>query len=235
MSYTTPHHAHEFMKAAALGVVHTFVLACQRKMIAEKRALLLRKREIDFNSALALYFGPEASISAQGVKDSDLRIKSPTLEVEIKYCRPNPLQAQPANPWDQVIGKDWKWLLNLKAPGDTFKKTAWVIFLPSVELFDFSSCFQVPKKNAPLGSPPLSTFAPFVGLVGPSATKPRQLEYLARPWPPDAILQRQGVGAPIRVRRQIIGDPKHPIWALVLSRLNPTTAAKLNHLKTFQF
>lgn len=235
MSYSTPHHAHEFMKAAALAVVHQFVLACQRKQGAEKRDLLLRKREIDFNARLAMFFGPEASISAQGVKDSDLLIKSPTLEVELKYCRPNANLLQPVNGWTQVIEKDWLWLLRFTAAGDGFKKSAFMVFLPSVELFDFHQCFQVPQSRMQNGLLVPRDYAPFIKLVAPSISHPSRLEYTQQPWERDALLWRSSVGAPVRVRRQIVGHPKQPIWALVCSRIGHKAAKALSHLPEYEF
>jgi len=235
MSYATPHHAHEFMKAACLAVVHQFVLACQRKQVQEKKSLLLRWREIDFNARLAMYFGPEAAISAQGVKDSDLRISSPVQEVELKYCRPKAGGLQPVNHWNQVIDKDWKWLLQLGAAGDRFKKTAWVVFFPAVQLFTFHQCFQVPHNKLVNGQIPRQHFAPFVELAIPDQAHPTQLIYQTTNWERDVILQRQGVGSPIRVRRQLIGNPQHPIWALIFSRVGSKGIGVLQHLPTYAF
>jgi hypothetical protein len=235
MSYATPHHAHEFMKAAALAVVHQFVLACQRKQTVEKKDLLLRKREIDFNARLAMFFGPEASISAQGVKDSDLRIKSPTIEAELKYCRPNKAQTQPINSWSKVIDKDWKWLVKLNAAGEAFKKSAWVVFFPSVDLFDFHQCFQIPTGRLQNGQLQLRDYAPFAGLVSPMVQHPSRLEYTQQPWERDVVLRRAGVGAPIRVRRQMIGNRNQPIWGLVFSRVGSVAIRALQHLSEYGF
>jgi len=216
--------------------VHHFVHACQRKQTAEKRALLLRKREIDFNARLALFFGAEASISAQGVADSDLRIASPVLVVELKYCRPNQAQAQPVNSWTQVIGHDWnQWLLALHASGQTFKKSAWVVFLPSVNLFTFHQCFQVPHNRLHNGGVQIRDYAPFISMVHPMPGHPSRLRYTAAEWERDVLLQRAAVGAPIRVRRQMIGDRQQPIWALIFSRVGTATAQHLNHLPIYQF
>jgi hypothetical protein len=235
MSYATPHHAHEFMKAASLAVVHQFALACQRKQAPEKRALLLRKREIDFNSRLGVFFGPEASISAQGVKDSDLRIKSPVLEVELKYCRPKENQIQPVNHWAQVIDKDWKWLLELNAAGEVFKKSAWVVFFPSVELFTFHQCFQIPQNRLANGQIVARDYAPFTQMVTPMAAHPTRLDYTQGTWERDVLLRRAGVGSPIRVRRQIIGHREQPIWGLVFSRIGSVANQHLQHLPAYNF
>jgi hypothetical protein len=224
------------MKAAALAVVHHFVHACQRKQTAEKRALLLRKREIDFNARLALFFGAEASISAQGVADSDLRIASPVLVVELKYCRPNQAGAQPVNSWTQVIGRDWnQWLLALHASGQMFKKSAWVVFLPSVDLFTFHQCFQVPHSRLHNGGIRIRDYAPFLSMVEPMPGHPSRLRYTAAEWQRDVLLQRAAVGAPIRVRRQMIGGRQQPIWALIFSRVGTAAAQHLDHLPIYPF
>ena len=235
MSYKTPHHAHEFMKAASLAVVHQFVLACQRKQAAEKRDLLLRKKEIDFNARLGMFFGPEASISAQGVSDSDLLIKSPVLEVELKYCRPKLDQAQPVNHWNQVIGKDWNWLLRLNAAGEVFKKSAWIVFFPSIRIFTFHQCFQIPQARLVQDQLVVRDYAPFVRMVAPMAAHPSRLEYTQPAWERDVVLRRVGVGAPIRVRRQMIGNREQPIWGIVFSRLGHQAANNLQHLPSYDF
>lgn len=235
MSYTTPHHAHEFMKSAALAIVHQFAMACQRRAAEDKKDLLLRQREINFNARLGAFFGPEASISAQGVSDSDLIVKAPVLEVELKYCRPNPKQTGPVNGWGGVW-KDWQWLLQLPAAREKFAKTAWVVFLPSRKLFSFHSCFRVPKKKQAAGAPPRANYAPFVELVAPIPSHPSQLRYTTGPWERDCVLLRHGsVGAPVRIRRQMVGDPDQPIWGLVLSRVARSEAAELGHLDEYAF
>lgn len=223
------------MKAAALAVVHQFTLACQRKQVEEKKELLLQKREIDFNARLAMFFGTEASISAQGVKDSDLRIKSPTIVAELKYCRPNKAQTQPVNSCSQVIDKDWKWLLRINAAGEAFKKSAWVVFFPSIKLFDFHQCFQIPNERLQNGLLQFQDYAPFVGLVSPMAQYPSRLEYIQQPWARDVVLRRAGVGSPIRVRRQIIGNRTQPIWGLVFSRVGSVAIRALQHLPEHEF
>jgi hypothetical protein len=235
MSYATPHHAHEFMKAAGLAVVHQFALACQRRQIEEKKDLLLRTREIYFNAQLAMFFGPEASISAQGTKGSDLRIKSPTIEAELKYCRPNKAQTQPVNSWSQVIDKDWNWLLRINAAGDAFKKSVLVVFFPSVNLFEFHQCFQIPTGRLQNGQLQVANYAPFVRLVSPMAQHPTRLEYTHQPWERDVVLRRAGVGAPIRVRRQMIGARNQPVWALVFSRVGSVAIRALEHLPEYEF
>jgi hypothetical protein len=235
MSYATPHHAHEYMKAAALAVVHQFALACQRKQPAEKQSLLLKKREIDFNSRLAMFFGAEASISAQGVSESDLLISSPTLEVELKYCRPKNTLLQPVNHWNQVIGKDWDWLLKLNASGEVFKKTAWVVFFPSIDIFTCHQCFQIPGIRHVNGQIVERDYAPFTQLVTPDPADATRLTYNRHVWERDVVLRRVGVGAPIRVRRQIIGFREQPVWALIFSRLGHQAATALQHLPTYDF
>lgn len=235
MSYATPHHAHEFMKAAALAVVHQFALACQRKQTAEKKALLLKKREIDFNARLGMFFGPEASISAQGVKDSDLRIKAPVLEVELKYCRPNEAETQPVNHWRQVIEKDWRWLLALTASGEVFKKSGWVVFFPSVDLFTLHQCFQIPNNRTVNGQLAPRDYAPFTQMVMPMAGHPSRLQYRPAAWERDVLLRRAAVGSPIRVRRQMIGNREQPIWGVIFSRVGTLAYQQLQHLPSYDF
>lgn len=233
MSYTTPHHANEFMKAAALAVVHQMVLACQRRQRQWKADFLRGKKEIDFNARLALFFGVEAYISAQGSDGKDLHIKSPILTVELKYLRPKPTQDHPQNSWDAVIGKDWEWLLRLKNVGDAFKKSAFVVFLPGTHLFPFHFNFQVPKKHFN-GQLRERDYAPFLHLVTANPAAPRELNYSpSAAWERDVLLWRQG--SKVRIRRQIVGDPEDPVWCLIFSRVGDIGGTPLEHLTEYPF
>lgn len=233
MSYTTPHHAHEFMKAAALAVVHEMVLACQRRQRQWKADFLRSKKEIDFNARLALFFGVEAFISAQGSDGKDLCIKSPILTVELKYLRPKPKQDHPQNSWDAVIGKDWDWLMKLKNVGEAFKKSAFVAVLPGTHIFPFHYNFQVPKKHF-RGQLKERDYAPFLNIVSPQAVSPRELAY-SQPanWVSDVLLWRKG--SKVRVRRQIVGHPEDPVWCLIFSRVGDIGGTPLEHLTQYDY
>ena len=78
-------------------------------------------------------------------------------------------------------------------------------------------------------------YAPFIELAAPMAAHPSRLEYTQQAWERDAVLRRVGVGAPIRVRRQMIGNREQPIWGLVFSRLGHQAANDLNRLPTYDF
>ena len=62
------------------------------------------KREIDLTARLALQFGPEAGLAAQGTSDLDLVISSPTLRAEVKFLRRKPGGKQPVNRWNAKKG-----------------------------------------------------------------------------------------------------------------------------------
>lgn len=233
MSYTTPHHAHEFMKAASLAVVHEMVLACQRRPQEWKLEFLRGKKEIDFNARLGLFFGVESYISAQGSDGKDLIIESPTMRVELKYLRPKPTSNSPQNTWDDVIGKDWHWLMGLKNAGEAFKKSAFIAFLPGTTNFRFHLCFQVPKKqfHQQLHE---RDYAPFVKLVTPNATAPRELEYTPHAgWERDVLLWKRG--SKLRVRRQIVGHPEDPVWCLIFSRVGDVGGTPLENLPEYDY
>lgn len=233
MSYKTPHHAREFMKAAALAIVHQYVLAFRGKQPPVVSDLLLRKKEIDFNARLALFFGPEASISAQGVKDVDLHLQTPILEVELKYLRRKVKVNQPVNTWPGVM-KDWRWLVGLKNEnGNVFRQSAWVVFLPSRRLFAFHSNFQVPGKHHINGQIPVPTYAPFCQLVSPNPAALTELQYISGKWERDALLRR--TGTKLLVRREILGNPDHPIWCLIFSRVGTNQHKTLNKLHVFDY
>lgn len=233
MSYATPHSAHEFMKAAAIAVVHHYYLALRPKTKTIKSQILIEKGEIDFNSRLALFFGPEASISAQGKKGVDLHLESPILDVELKYLRKKPRQNQPVNSWAGVM-KDWRWLMGLvNENGNVFRQSAWVVILPSVELFDFHSDFQVPGNQQQNQQIPKATFAPFVELVEPDPVSPGHLRYCQGKWGRDVLLQK--AGTKVLIRREIVGNPKHPVWCMIFSRVGSKLAKSLEQLPRHEF
>jgi len=233
MSYKTPHHAREFMKAAALAVVHQYVLAFRGKQPPIVTQLLLRKKEIDFNSRLALFFGPEASISAQGVKGVDLHLEAPILEVELKYLRRKSTQNQPVNSWTQVM-KDWRWLLDrTNENGNIFRQSAWVVFLPSTKLFTFHSNFQVEGKQLVNGQIVDADYAPFRKLVAPNPAAPTELQYAAEKWERDVLLHK--TGTKLLVRREIVGNPAHPVWCLIFSRVGTNEHETLQGLPEYDY
>jgi hypothetical protein len=234
MSYSTPHTAHEFMKAAALGVVHQYHMALRTKQAAIRTQVLVKKAEIDFNSRLALYFGPEASISAQGKRGLDLHLKAPVLDVEVKYLRRLEKKNQPVNKWPGVM-KDWKWLLALSNENNNvFRQSAWVVFLPSIDLFPFHSNFQVPGTQLLNQVIPDPAFAPFLKIAEPDPNQPTQLRYCQVAFDRDVLLTT-GTTKPKQVRRELVGNPKHSVWALVYSRVGTKAAKCLPNLPPITF
>ena len=230
LSYVTPHHAHEFCKAVMLQIVHDHVLACQRRNQSDIKKLLLSKREVDFQACFSRFFGPEASLRAQGVSGIDIRVESPILNVEVKYLRKKPGSDQPVNVWGDVM-KDWDWLLSFSNSGDSFKKSAWIVLLPAIDQFEFHMNFQVPKKEQKSGLQP-KHFAPFIGIVEVDPVTPSRLRYTSGGHR-DAVLKQSGTK--IAVRRQSIGDQKDPIWGLTFSRLGSNALKELSHLPVIQF
>lgn len=214
MSYSTPHQAHEYLKSACMSIVHDYILACQRKSIAEKEGIVLLKREIDLTARLALYFGPEASLAAQGTSALDLVISSPTIRAEVKFLRRKPGGKQPVNLWNAKKGPkhDWQWLLNLKNTGDTFKKSCLIFFLPSKGLLDFAEVCDLKPSGAKYTK---QEVAPFLRLVRPNPANPKQLIYRDK-YPRDLLIR---MGGKVIVRRQVVGSTSNPIWALIFSRV----------------
>jgi hypothetical protein len=222
MGYTSAHSAHEFMTAACLFINHEYILACRGKSKEAQKQMVLGKREIDFNSRLALFFGPEASIAAQGTSDKDLIVSSPTIRTEIKYLRRKSSNKQPTNPWSgpKGIKHDWEWLLKQSANGNEFKKMSLVFFLPSKQFLKFH---EVCSIAVPSGGYKKKDYAPFVRLVQPSSKNIKRLAYVSNPVR-DLILNIQGK---VKVRRQIVGSLSDPIWALVFSRVGTKEFKKL--------
>lgn len=214
MSYSTPHHAHEYLKSACLSVVHEYTLACQRKSMKERRKIVLLKREIDLCARLALHFGPEAGLAAQGTSDLDLVISSPTLRAEVKFLRRKPDGKQPINLWNAKKGvkHDWDWFLALRNTGDTFKKTCLVFFLPGQSLLPFHEICNLRSAGAVYVK---ADYAPFVRLVRPDKNNPKRLIYQTK-YPHDLLIR---MGGKVIVRRQLVGSLASPIWALIYSRV----------------
>lgn len=230
MSYSTPHHAHEFLKAACISIVHEYTLACQRKSLTERRKIVLLKREIDLTARLVLQFGPEAALAAQGTSDLDLVITSPTLRAEVKYLRRKPDGKQPVNLWNAKKGvkHDWDWLLSLKNTGDTFKKTCLVFFLPGQSILQFHEVCDV--KPAGTTFKPADV-VPFARLVRPDKTDPRKLVYRSK-YPHDLLIR---IGKKVIVRRQVVGSIASPVWALIYSRVGTNEYNALTSINEVKF
>lgn len=222
MSYKSPHHAHEFLKAACLTIVHEYTLACQRKTEAERRKIILSKREVDLQSRLAIHFGPEASLAAQGTSALDLSISSPRIRAEVKYLRRKPGGRQPVNLWNanKGVGHDWRWFLNLSGNGDNFRKTCLVFFFPSKNLLTFDQVCDLKPAGTSFQR---TDYAPFLGLVGPDPKNSALLKYRNKPLQ-DLLIR---LGGKVIVRRQMIGYLSQPIWALIYSRVGTREYANL--------
>lgn len=217
------------MKAVVLQVIHDFILHCQRRSEADKKSFLISKREIDLHAMVLRFFGPEASLYAQGVAGIDLAVTTPRVDVEFKYLRKKPSQDQPVNDYDAVM-KDWKWLCDLvNENGRVFKQSCWVVFIPSIDLFDFHLSFQVPAAKRPNGWAN-KLYAPFVDLVEPQGAD--KLKYKTTAWGTESgqrdVLLVTASGK--LVRRQIVGNPKHPLWCLIYSRVGDQMAKELDGL-----
>jgi hypothetical protein len=221
MSYTTPHSVHEYLSAACLAINHDYIIRCQRRSIADKKALLTEAREIDLCARLGSFFGPVAHLAAQGQVGPnviDLQITAPTIRAEVKYFRP------PARAWDQLT-HDWDWLLATSNNGEEFRKRAWVVFWPSTSsgMFTFTNCLSVPKSHGTQYSS--QDFAPFTPYAEPEM-------------PPNGVNQRLRFRVPSRVsvidmpdgkavRVDIVGACTHPLWAAVYTRLTSNDAAAI--------
>jgi hypothetical protein len=225
MSYSTPHHAHEYLKSACLSIVHEYTLACQRKSNSERRKIVLLKQEIDLCARLAMHFGPEAGLAAQGSSGLDLVISSPTLRAEVKYLRRKPGGKQPVNLWNAKKGvkHDWDWLLSLKNVGDAFKKTCLVFFLPSQSMLQFHEVCDVKASGAHYLK---ADYAPFVRLVRPDKVNPNRLVYQSK-YPHDLLIR---MGGKVIVRRQLVGSTASPIWALIYTRVGTNEYKSLTQL-----
>ncbi len=230
MGYVTPHHAHEFMKAIALQVIHDYFLHFQRRDVDERKAILLSKREIDLHAMVLRFFGPEAALNAQGVAGIDLAVNTPRLDVEFKYLRKKLGQNQPVNSYADVM-KDWNWLLNLVDERKrVFKRSCWVVFMPSIELFDFHSNFQVPGAQRRNGWKD-KAFAPFVDMVesdGLSRLKYKKTQWYIEHKQRDVVLVDQATGK--KVRRQLVGYPLNPLWCIIYSQVGVLMEKELDGL-----
>lgn len=225
MAYSTPHHAREFLLAASLAVVHDFTLRCQRRSVADKKALLASTREIDLCSRLASFFGPVAHLAAQGTNDIDLVVAGPTIRAEVKYFRP------PARQWAS-LRDDWDWLLAVPNANDEFRKRAWVVFWPSVAsgMYTFTNCLSVTRSHGPQFS--LDDFAPFAPYAEPEMPANGQNQRL-RFKEPDrlAILQ---IPNGKRVRVDIVGSHTSPLWCAIYTRTLLNAAPAENECQPIQ-
>lgn len=209
MSYTTPHDAREYLKAAALRICHDYKLRCLGLGTSRTKTLLERTREIDLCARLADFFGPSAHLAAQGTDDIDLLVYGPTIKAEVKYLIGH------KNSWANVK-EDWDWLAqDATNAGNEFSKWAWLVFWPTIEQYRFTACQTVTRDHGTQYSS--EGYAPFVTYVEPRMPPTganQQLHFQATP-PRVGYISMHG-GKTVRV--DIIGDTKHPLWCALYTR-----------------
>ncbi len=81
---------------------------------------------------------------------------------------------------------------------------------------------------------PKSCFAPFLEIAEPDPIAPTQLRYCSAKFDRDVLLTT-GITKPKQIRRELVGDPKQPVWALVFSRVGTKAAKGLPDLQTVGF
>ncbi len=217
MSYSTPHHGREYLKAACLSVCHDYALRSQRRAKKDKLELVLQTREIDLCARLASFFGPVAHLAAQGTSDIDLLIDAPTIRAEVKFFN------SPARAWSGYRS-DWDWLLSESNVGSEFSKRAWILFLPSIDLRAFTACVSVTKSHGSAFSlEDFAPFSPFVEAVPTASGTSQMLRYK-----PVAVVERESIikmPGGKQVRAELVGSQTHPIWAVVYTRIAKTPPA----------
>lgn len=211
MAYTTEHHAREWLGAAALMVCHDYNLRCQYLPTQYKQQLLSEAFEIDLHARLASFFGPAATIAANGQEELDVVVSAPTLNAEVKY-----LMAKRNGYKDQIADKDWAWLLGYTSANSNFERNAWVVFLPSVDLYSVTECISVPKGHGQQYS--LQDFAPLCPFVEPCKYASSESHKLV--WR-SSIERLQAIVLPggKAVRVDLIGSPNDYLWAMVYTRI----------------
>ena len=239
MSYTSPHHAREFVKAAALRVCHDYKLHFLGTTVtpARMRRFLEDTNEVDLQAKVGDYFGMSAHLRAQGaarrpspvrprpLPPVDLYVAGPLIHAEIKYfCAPAPKN------WGlPAVNKDWAWLLEGTNAASNIKKKVWVVFWPHAQvppsegLFPFRKCLSgIPKSHGPAFSlEDIAPFEPYVEVVMPPHGTNQRLEF-KKP-KRRTILDIPG-GKHVLV--EIVGSHTDPLWCAVYPRVTPSTAAK---------
>jgi len=229
MSYKTPHDAREYLFGACLCIGHDFVLRCQRRSTADKKALLTHTREVDLCGRIANYFGPSAHLAAQGIgthQGQDLEVEGPTIRAEVKYFRP------PARAWTNLT-HDWTWLLGVANSNSEFRKRAWVVFWPSTSsgMFAFTNCLSVSRSHGnAFSSEDFAPFVPYTEVEMPANGQNQRLRFNQQPPQSSVIIMPQGK----RVRCDIVGAVNHPIWAAIYTRVTPTEAKRFPQANRFQ-
>jgi hypothetical protein len=178
---------------------------------ASARSILLESTyEIDVHARVASYFGPSANISAQGRDDIDVQVRGPTLSAEVKYLMGK------RNDYPQ-IDKDWSgFLLRLTGANNELERNAWVVFLPSIELYRVTDCVSVPKGHGAQYS--MRDYAPLCPFAEPIKYKSSETSKLD--WrSPIERLQVITMPGGKDVRVDMVGSPKDPLWAMVYTRL----------------
>ncbi|CAG0978810.1 hypothetical protein PHYC_01651 [Phycisphaerales bacterium] len=211
MAYTTEHHAREWFGAAALMVCHDYNLRCQYLPEDKVRKLLEATYEIDVHARLASFFGPAATIAAQGRGELDVVVSTPPLRAEVKY-----LMLKPPVYVAGIKEKDWPSLLAVDPANGGFAQFAWVVFCPSARLYPVTRHISVPKAGNRYS---LANFAPLSPVVEPIMYRSSdncKLEWRANSERVHVIHLPDGKC----VRVDLIGSLTDFLWALVFTRLD---------------
>ena len=164
---------------------------------------------------MSSFFGSAGHLAAQGTTDVDLIVKGPTIRAEVKFLAP------PSSNWLGVgsagVKADWDWLLDCANNGDEFRKRAWVVFWPSTSLHKFTQCLTVSRGAGTQFS--LLDFAPFAPYAEPEMPANGINQRLIFKTPSKLSLLALPGGK--RVRVDIVGGTRAPVWAAVYTRTVP--------------
>ena len=212
MAYTTPHHAREWFFAASLQVCHEYAVRAQYRPKDQIKAFLEESKEIDLHWRLAAFFGTAVNVSANGPSEIDVVVNAPRLDAEVKYLVPG--RSQQAG-----VQKDWDWLLGLSNVNQNFTTSAWVVFFPTIDYYDFTECHSVKKPiSAEYDWGDIAPFLPIAEPFMPPQGTMQKLKWRSHIERVNVIRLAGGK----KVRTDIVGDPKDPLWAAVYTRITPS-------------
>ncbi len=221
MSYSTPHSAHEWFKAAAMHVCHHYRLLGLRENAVQRKPVLRRLLEIDLCSKMSAFFGAETYLGAQGNNNRDLDVRSPRLDAEVKYFGPN---LKPS--WASgSLQKDWNWL-KVNLPNQSYSKAAFIVFWPSTQFFLFTDCLSLPKPAGHQTKYKLETMSPFacftIGEDRPAPAK-QKLVFDTNNLCRRAYLQ---YAHNVTILYEMVALPTDMLWATIYSRVPRTAPAE---------
>lgn len=156
------HSTFDYAKAATLRVVLQTSQRLARAAPDDRAALFARIHEIDLAAAVAQFFGPDATLSAQGTNRADVLVAEPRMSFQIKFFSGSNASSWRGTGTGNPPLNDWKWLISDGSAQDPADSRVFIMFFPGSELkSEFTNCVSLaPEAKSSTGKFAPSEFLP---------------------------------------------------------------------------